>query len=219
MNIVILGQQGSGKGTQAALLAEKFDLEHIDMGKTLREIALSDTPLGREIYEIQNVRKTLVSSKILREILNVKLKSIPLKKGIVFDGAPRTLDQVKYLEDAMLELGRKIDYVLFISIPEQESIERASRRRLCNNCQAILVMGKIIKKENDRCPKCGGEVSQRKDDTPEGIKKRLEVFKNETMPVLEYYEKEGSLIKIDGMQPVKKVFADIIKGIKRQRLS
>jgi len=219
MNIVILGQQGSGKGTQAALLAEKFDLEHIDMGKTLREIALSDTPLGREIYEIQNVRKTLVSSKILREILNVKLKSIPLKKGIVFDGAPRTLDQVKYLEDAMLEMGRKIDYVFFISIPEQESIKRASRRRLCNNCQAILVMGKIIKKENDKCPKCGGEVSQRKDDTPEGIKKRLEVFKNETMPVLEYYEKEGSLIKIDGMQPVKKVFADIIKGIKRQRLS
>jgi len=219
MNIVILGQQGSGKGTQAALLAEKFDLEHIDMGKTLREIALSDTPLGREIYEIQNVRKTLVSSKILREILNVKLKSIPLKKGIVFDGAPRTLDQVKYLEDAMLELGRKIDYILFISIPEQESIERASRRRLCNNCQAILVMGKIIKKENDRCPKCGGEVSQRKDDTPEGIKKRLEVFKNETMPVLEYYEKEGSLIKIDGMQPVKKVFSDIIKGIERQRLN
>ena len=219
MNIVILGQQGSGKGTQAALLAEKFDLEHIDMCKTLREIALSDTPLGREIYEIQNVRKTLVSSKILREILNVKLKSIPLKKGIVFDGAPRTLDQVKYLEDAMLELGRKIDYVLFISIPEQESIERASRRRLCNNCQAILVMGKIIKKENDRCPKCGGEVSQRKDDTPEGIKKRLEVFKNETMPVLEYYEKEGSLIKIDGMQPVKKVFSDIIKGIERQRLN
>lgn len=219
MNIVILGQQGSGKGTQAALLAEKFDLEHIDMGKTLREIALSDTPLGREIYEIQNVRKTLVSSKILREILNVKLKSIPLKKGIVFDGAPRTLDQVKYLEDAMLEMGRKIDYVFFISIPEQESIKRASRRRLCNNCQAILVMGKIIKKENDRCPKCGGEVSQRKDDTPEGIKKRLEVFKNETMPVLEYYEKEGSLIKIDGMQPVKKVFSDIIKGIERQRLN
>jgi len=219
MNIVILGQQGSGKGTQAALLAEKFDLEHIDMGKTLREIALSDTPLGREIYEIQNVRKTLVSSKILREILNVKLKSIPLKKGIVFDGAPRTLDQVKYLEDAMLEMGRKIDYVFFISIPEQESIKRASRRRLCNNCQAILVMGKIIKKENDKCPKCGGEVSQRKDDTPEGIKKRLEVFKNETMPVLEYYEKEGSLIKIDGMQPVKKVFSDIIKGIERQRLN
>src|SRR3972149_6160061 len=104
MNIVILGQQGSGKGTQASLLAEKFGMEHIDMGKTLREIALSDTPLGREIYEIQNVKKTLVSSRILREILNVKLKSIPLKKGIIFDGAPRTLDQVKYFEDAMLEM-------------------------------------------------------------------------------------------------------------------
>jgi len=215
MNIVILGQQGSGKGTQASLLAEKFGMEHIDMGKTLREIARSDTPLGREIYEIQNVKKTLVSSHILKEILSVKLKSIPLKKGIIFDGAPRTFDQVKYLEDAMLEMGRKIDHVIFISIPEQESIERTSRRRICNNCQAILVMGKGIKKETDGCPGCGGEILQRKDDTPEGIKKRLEVFKKETMPVLEYYEKQGNLIKIDGMQPAKKVFEDIIKGMAR----
>ena len=187
MNIVILGQQGSGKGTQASFLADKFDMEHIDMGKTLREIAMSDTPLGREIYEIQNVKKTLVSNKILREILSVKLKSISLKKGIVFDGAPRTFDQIGYLEDAMLEIGRKIDHVLFISIPEQESIERTSKRRSCNNCQAILIMGRGIKKETDKCPKCGGEISQRKDDTPEGIKKRLEVFRKETMPVLEYY--------------------------------
>lgn len=213
MNIVILGQQGSGKGTQSCLLAEKFGMEHIDMGKTLREIARSDTPLGREIYEIQNVQKTLVSSKILKEILNVKLKSIPLKKGIIFDGAPRTFDQVEYLEDAMLETGRKIDYVFFISVPERESIERTSKRRICNNCQAILVMGKGIKKETGKCPKCGGEISQRKDDTPEGIKKRLEVFAKETVPVLEYYEKKGMLVKIDGMQPAQKAFADIIKKI------
>jgi len=215
MNIVILGQQGSGKGTQACLLAEKFDMEHIDMGKTLREIAQSDTPLGREIYEIQNVKKTLVSNKILKEILGVKLKSVSLKKGIIFDGAPRTIDQVDYLEDAMLEMGRKIDHVIFISIPEPESIMRTSKRRICAKCQAILVMGKRIKNENDKCPECGGKISQRKDDTPEGIKKRLEVFKAETMPVLEHYEKEGILIRIDGMQPVKKVFEDIINGIAR----
>jgi adenylate kinase len=213
MNIVILGQQGSGKGTQACLLAEKFSMEHIDMGKTLRKIARSNTPLGREIYEIQNVKKTLVSSRILREILGVKLKSIPLKKGIIFDGAPRTIDQVGYLEDAMLEMGRKIDHVFFISIPEQESIKRTSKRRICDSCQTILVMGKRIKNETDKCPECGGEISQRKDDTPEGIKKRLEVFKKETIPVLEHYEKEGTLIKIDGMQPTKQVFEDIIKAV------
>lgn len=213
MNIVILGQQGSGKGTQAGLLAEKFGMEHIDMGKTLRDIARSDNPLGREIYEIQNVKKTLVSSKILKEIINVKLKSIPLKKGILFDGAPRTFDQVEYFEDAMLKMGRKIDYVFFISIPEWESIERTSKRRICDRCQAILVMGKGIKNETDKCPECGGKISQRKDDTPEGIKKRLEVFKKETMPVLEYYEKKSMLIKIDGMQSAKKVFTDIVNKI------
>ena len=213
MNLVILGQQGSGKGTQACLLAEKFGMEHVDMGKTLREIARSDTPLGREVYEIQNVKKTLVSSNVLKEILGVKLKSIPLKKGIIFDGAPRTHDQIGYLEDAMLETGRKIDHVFFIYIPEQESIRRTSKRRICSKCEAILVMGKGIKNENDKCPECGGKIFQRKDDTPEGIKKRLEVFKKETIPVLEHYEKEGILIKVDGMRPAGKVFEEIIEGI------
>lgn len=213
MNIVILGQQGSGKGTQAERLAQKFDLEHIDMGKTLREVAIQDTPLGREIYKIQNVTNTLVPNRILRELLHLKLGSIPAKKGIIFDGVPRTLDQADDLEKALLEHGRKIDCVLFISIPEEETIKRISKRRICGNCKTILIMGKDVKNEDDPCTTCGGKISQREDDTAEGIKKRLEVFQQETVPVINYYKKNNILAEISGQQPIEKVFEAVVKNI------
>ena len=114
MNIIILGPQGSGKGTQAEMLAKKFNLEHIDMGKFLREVAKQDTPLGREIYQIQNVTNTLVPSRILREVLHLKVSSLPREQGILFEGVPRTVDQQKYLEEEVQASGRKIDAVVFI---------------------------------------------------------------------------------------------------------
>jgi len=213
MNFVILGKQGCGKGTQAGLLAKKFDLEHIDMGKSLREMASLETPLAREIYHIQNVKHTLVPRKVLKEILNVKISSLPFKKGIVFDGAPRTVDQVEYMEEILLSHGRKIDRVFYIDIPEEESIKRTSQRWNCRKCDAVLIMGRNIKKEDDKCVKCGGEIFRRPDDTPNGVKKRLEVFKKETMPVLDHFKEKGILIKIDGMMPIKKVFEEILKNI------
>lgn len=214
MNIIILGQQGSGKGTQAEFLANKYDLIHIDMGKTLREVAKSNTPLGREVHNIQNVTKTLVPSRILREVLHLKLSSIPREQGIVFDGVPRTMDQAGYIEEALEEFGRRIDKVFFINISEKESIKRISKRRICGECKAAFIMGKDLENEKKKCPKCGGEIMQRIDDTIEGIKKRLLVFNEETVPVLNYYKKQGLLIEIDGARPVEKVSANIIKIFK-----
>ena len=183
------------------------------MGKSLREIASLETPLAREIYHIQNVRHTLVPKKVLKEILNVKLGSLPLKKGIVFDGAPRTVDQIEYMEEILLSHGRKIDRVFTIDIPEEESIKRTSQRWNCSKCESILILGKDIKKETDKCPKCGGKIFRRPDDTPEGIKKRLEVYKKETVPVLDYFDKKGILVKVDGMEPINKVFEEILANI------
>jgi len=136
-----------------------------------------------------------------------------LKKGIVFDGAPRTVDQVEYMEEVLLSHGRKIDRVFFIDIPEEESIKRTSRRWNCKKCEAVLIMGKDIKKESNKCPKCGGEIFRRPDDTPEGVKKRLEVFKKETVPVLEHFSNKGLLAKVNGMKPVNKVFDQILENI------
>lgn len=213
MNIVILGQQGSGKGTQAELLAQKFNLEHLDMGALLRGVAEEDTPLGREVYAIQNVTNTLVPERIVKEILMKKLVSIPGGKGIVFDGIPRTMEQVQYMEEMLLDQGKKIDQVFFIYIPEEDSAERISKRRVCNRCKAVFIMEKDIKGEEEKCLKCGGEISHREDDTEAGINKRLEIFKEETMPALDHYRKKKALIEIDGRKSIDEVFGEIIKNI------
>jgi adenylate kinase len=211
MNIIILGPQGSGKGTQAEKMAQKYDLEHINMGEILRGVAKQDTPLGKEIYAIQNVTKTLVPSRILREVLHLELNSLPREKGIVFDGVPRTMDQAEYIEEALQETGRKIDKVFFIKLSKEESVKRISRRWVCQKCRKVLIMGKDIQGVEKNCPACQGEIIQRQDDTPEGVKKRLEVFQKETMPVLEFYKKKGVLVEIDGEQSIEKVFEDINK--------
>jgi len=213
MNLIILGPQGSGKGTQAEMLAKKYNLEHIDMGKFLREVAKKDSPLGKEIYHIQNVTNTLVPSRILREVLQIKLNSFPREQGVLFEGVPRTLDQQKYLEDEMRESGRKIDTVFFINIPEEESIKRISKRWTCKKGHPLII-GKDIQNDKDKCPIDGSDIFQRIDDTPEGIQKRLEVYKNETMPVIENFRERGLLIEIDGRQSIEKVFKNIVDKIK-----
>ncbi|MCX6763805.1 MAG: nucleoside monophosphate kinase [Candidatus Moranbacteria bacterium] len=209
MNIIILGPQGSGKGTQAELLAQKYNLEHIDVGKTLREAAKLKTPLGKEIYEILNVKRTLVPNEIFEKVFKLKLALLSREQGTIVDGAPRMKDQIKNLEEALLETGRKIDKVIFVNISDAEAVERISKRWICQSCHNTFIMGLDVKREKDLCPKCGGQISQRADDTPEGVKKRLEVFKEETLPVIEYYKKQDLVLEINGEQPIEKVFADI----------
>lgn len=213
MNIIILGPQGSGKGTQAEKLAEKFGLEHIDMGKFLREVAKQDTPLGREIYQIQNVTKTLVPSRVLKEVLHLKINSLPREQGVIFEGVPRTVDQQKYLEEALQESGRKIDAVIFINISQEESIRRISKRWTCKKGHP-LILGIDVKGRKDKCPIDGSEIFQRIDDTPEGVKKRLQVYQEETMPVIENFGGRGLLIEADGMPEPEKVFENILEKLK-----
>lgn len=209
MNIIILGQQGSGKGTQAEMLAKKYNLEHLDIGGTLRELSKMDTPLGKEIYNILNVAKSLISDEILFKVLRLKLSSLPREQGVIFDGAPRNLEQAKYLEILFGEFGKKIDKVIFINISDDESLRRISSRWMCEKCKAILIMGKDIKNPVDKCPKCGGCIKQREDDTPEGVRKRLAVFRKETLPVVEYFREKGLLIEVGGEKPIEEVFQNI----------
>ncbi|MDR3559395.1 MAG: nucleoside monophosphate kinase [Candidatus Pacebacteria bacterium] len=213
MNIVILGPQGSGKGTQAEKMAAKFKLEHIDMGKFLREVAKMDTPLGKEVWQIQNVTKTLVPKRILEEIFTIKLNDISREKGIVFDGFPRNMDQTEYFEHAMREFGRETDAVVYIKLSKEESVKRISKRWVCEKCKSVWIMGKDVKSEEDKCLDCGGKITQRTDDTPEGIEKRLKVFEKETLPVVAYYENKGKIIEIDGAQTIEKVFEDILSNL------
>lgn len=213
MNLIVLGPQGSGKGTQAKMLAEKFSLEHVEMGKFLREVAKMDTELGRHIHETINIQGKLVDDKILKKVLHIKLAELPREQGIIFDGVPRRQDQLEYFEDAMREFGRKIDTVLNINIPEEESVSRLSKRWVCKK-EHILIMGKDIKSERDKCPICGSDISQRIDDTPERIRTRLGIYYKDTKGVLDYYKDKRVLIEIDGTSSIEKVFENILKKLK-----
>lgn len=213
MNIVILGPQGSGKGTQAEMLAKKFDAEHIDMGKFLREVAKMDTSLGKEIWQIQNVTKTLVPVRILEEVFTIKLNGIPREKNIVFDGFPRNIDQTEYFEKVIKESGRKVDNVIFINLSEEESLKRIAKRRICEKCKTTFIFGKDIKNEKEKCPECGGKIIKRIDDTEEGVKKRLKIFQEKTGPIVDFYKNQGKLIEINGDQEIEKVLEDILRKL------
>jgi len=216
MNIIILGPQGSGKGTQAELLAKKFKLEHIDMGRYLREAASLKTSLGREINEIINIKKELVSDRILKKVVEIKLKELPREQGIVFDGVPRNKNQLVYVEEVITEVGRKINLVIALDLSEAESIERIAARRVCSQCKKVYILGKDQEAKSGICSQCGGLVVQRVDDTPEGVKKRLRIFKEETLPIINYYQKQDKLIKIDGDQSIEKRFQSIVKKIDQE---
>ncbi len=215
MNIIILGPQGSGKGTQAELLAKKYGLEHIDVGRFLREVAAMETGLGKEVYEIINVRKELVPDHILEKILQLKLNDIDREQGVILDGMPRNLEQAGFLEKIFQSFGKKIEKVFFLDVSEEESIKRISKRWICAKCKAQFIMGKDIRNAREKCAKCGGRLEQRIDDTPEGIRKRLEVFRKETIPVLDYYKEKGMLVEIDGAQTIEKALEEITRQIEK----
>lgn len=208
MNIIILGPQGSGKGTQAELLAKKLNLDHFDAGRALRRVSALDTPLGREVHEIITVRKELVPSRILEEVLRARLADLPREQGIVFDGVPRNAEQAEYFMEILREFGRKIDKVIFIEISKEESIKRIGKRFSCERCKEPAIL-----KENQSaaCSKCGGELKQRADDTKEGIEKRLKIYAEKTMPVIEFFEKMNLVAKINGEQTEEEVFSDIAR--------
>lgn len=212
MNIIILGPQGSGKGTQAELLAKKFSLEHIEMGRFLREVAKLTTPLGREIHEIINIQGKLVDDKILKKVLHIKLGDLPRDQGIIFDGVPRREDQLRYLEEAIQEFGRKIDAVINVNLSEEESVKRISKRWVCRN-EHVLIMGTDIKSEKEKCPICGNEIFERIDDTPERVKTRLGIYYKDTKEVVDYYKDKGLLIEIDGSPSIEEVSTDILKKL------
>jgi adenylate kinase len=215
MNIIILGPQGSGKGTQALFLSEKLDAIHIDLGRTLRKLAKEETPLGKKLYEIVHVKKELVSDDVIKKVLTEEFKKIPVEKGIILDGAPRRIEQIGDVKQAFSISGREIDRIIFINLPQAESIDRVSRRYSCPKCHKHFALGENLENASDLCPDCNSPVEQRKDDTKEGILKRLSIFKDQTIPVIEYFRKEGVLIEVDGTKSKTEILDEILEKLKK----
>jgi len=214
INIIMMGPQGSGKGTQVRMLAEKFGLQIFEVGSVLREIANEDTEVGRQINDIVNVRGDIVPWGFIKEkILGQKINEFDEERGIIFDGTPRILEEAEFWEKKLGEINRKIDYTFYLSVPKEESIKRLSIRKLCKKNGHLLIVGKDLKEEDTLCPICGSEVYRREDDTPEKILKRLHWSKELIAPVLEYYKNKGMLTEIDGNNTVELVQQEILGKI------
>ncbi len=215
LNIIIMGPQGSGKGTQAKLLASKYDLEHVEPGKMLRAFAKGKDAKARKINNYLLQGKLVPSDFLFFEIFKPKLAKLDDQRGLIFDGAPRELKQAEYLEEMMDSLNREISYVFYVKISPEETHKRLGKRLTCQDCGRSLILGTDAKSKKDKCPHCGGALYQRKDDTKTGIKKRLEVFSKETIPVIRYFQKKYRVIEIAGEQSIQAVHKEIVKHIKQ----
>jgi adenylate kinase len=213
-NFVFIGRSGSGKGTQAKLLMDKFkDLYYISTGDLFRDLAKADTDVSKKIKKILNegglpfddLATTLWMHKIA---YNVKEN-----QGIIADGMPRRLQEAKNFDRFMEFLEReKNTFYLYVDISRQEAFDRLTKRRICKNCgQLIPWVGEF--KKMKVCDKCGGELIHRQDDNMEAIKSRLDYFDNIVSEVLKHYEENGKLLKVNGDQPIGDVFKDILKAI------
>ncbi|TSC53209.1 MAG: adenylate kinase [Parcubacteria group bacterium LiPW_72] len=213
LNIIIIGPQGSGKGTQAKLVAKRYNLEHIEAGKLLRDLVKRGSPVGQKINPYL-LRGTLVPTRILlEEVLKPRLSKVPSEKGLVFDGIPRRLREAKALEKILASLGRKISYVFYVEISEKETYERLGKRLTCRGCARPFILGVDVADPEEQCPHCGSALYQREDDTEAAIIKRLQVFHRDTISVIEYFQKKNLVTRINGEQSIEKVHEDIIAVI------
>lgn len=199
-NIVIMGPQGSGKGTQAANLAKRLGIPAVSTGALFRAEVERGTGLGREIAPyIQKGER--VPSDMVRQVVLDRLEEQDTRSGVILDGYPRTLEQAETLDEIMTDLDRQLSHVLYLDLNDDEAVRRLSGRRVCSNDKCRLsyhVEFKRPVKNEGSCDRCGSPLIQRQDDVPEAIKRRLELFHSDTEPLLDFYRKRGIVFMIDG---------------------
>ncbi len=203
MNILFIGPQGSGKGTQAELLSKKLSIPYISTGNIFRENIVNETELGKMAKKFIDEGK-LVPDEVTNNIVKDRLAKEDVKSGFIFDGYPRNLFQADFFDNIA-----KLDKVFEIYVSDKESIRRLADRRSCK-CGAVYHLKYNPPKVPNKCDKCGGELFIREDDKEEKIKERLRIYHNETERLLNYYDKKGILITIDGEQPIAKVHSDVM---------
>jgi adenylate kinase len=182
VNAIIFGAPGSGKGTYASRLQSRLGVDVIAMGDIFREILKEETELGRKVKGYVE-KGLLVPDAIVIEVLKNRLAKIPEGKGFILDGYPRTLEQAETLEGIA-----KIDVIVLLMVPDWIIIERLSSRRICRNCGEVYNVRFLKPKVENVCDKCGGPLYQRSDDTPEVIKKRIQVYEKQTRPILQLFK-------------------------------
>jgi adenylate kinase len=209
MNLVLLGPPGAGKGTQAARIVEKYGIPQISTGDIFRKNIKEGTTLGLEAKAYMD-RGELVPDELVIKIATTRLLEDDCKNGFMLDGFPRTVHQAEELDKFLATLGKKIDKVLDIDVPKTELLERLTGRRVCKSCGASFHIKSMIPKKEDVCDNCGGELYQRSDDTIDTVENRIEVYNNQTKPLVEYYKNKGNIEHIDGSVGLNEVFKAIV---------
>jgi len=204
IHLILLGAPGAGKGTQAAYLREQWGLTHISTGDILRAEVRQGSALGQEAQGYME-RGELVPDDVIIRMMEERLKLLGVDTGYVLDGFPRTEAQAEALTQMLARINHQLDAVVNIAVQDAELIRRLTGRRVCPSCNAVYHVDTMKPKVDGICDVCGGALIQRKDDQIDAITNRLEVYKAQTQPLIEYYQKRGNLLTIDGTIGVPQV--------------
>lgn len=207
-NLILLGPPGAGKGTQASRIVADYNIPHISTGDILRAAVKNQTPLGLEAKKYMDAGE-LVPDSVVIGIVKDRLQEPDTARGFLMDGFPRTIPQAEALDAALEALGRAVTKVLVLLVEEELLVRRLTGRRICRSCQAPFHVYFNPPKVEGVCDKCGGELYQRDDDTEETVRNRLEVYRRQTEPLIDYYERAGVVARIDGAREPEKVYEDI----------
>lgn len=206
--LVVMGPPGAGKGTQAKRVAERMGLCQMSTGDLLRAALAAGTELGRQARTYMEAGE-LVPDDVILDLVDEELDRPTCAAGAVFDGFPRTVEQARGLEELMERRGEEVDGVLVIEVPEDELVARLSGRRVCESCGKMYHVRFDPPREEGTCDACGGALVQRPDDRPDTIRRRLAVYREETRPVRDFYERRQGVTVIDGDRPIDDVSAEI----------
>ena len=212
LRTILLGPPGAGKGTQAVKIVEKYSIPHISTGDIFRENIKNETELGKRAKSYMD-RGELVPDELVVEIATDRLTKNDCKNGFLLDGFPRTIFQAEKLDEFLTKRGEKIDKVINIDVEKDALVKRITGRRVCKSCGASYHVVNIPPKKDGVCDLCDGELIQRADDTEETVLNRIYVYNKQTKPLVDYYDKAGVIVNIDGNKDLDDVLSDIITAL------
>mgnify|MGYP000835071418 CR=1 FL=1 len=210
MKIVMLGAPGAGKGTQAKMISEKYGVPHISTGDIFRANIKENTPLGQKAKEYMD-KGLLVPDELVVDLVVDRLAQDDAKKGYVLDGFPRTIPQAEALTEALSKIGEKLDYAIDVDVPDENIVRRMSGRRACVSCGGTYHIKYNPTKVEGVCDACGGELTQRSDESEEAVQVRIDTYNKQTKPLIDYYTMLGELTNVDGNQSMDEVAEEIYK--------
>jgi adenylate kinase len=211
--IVVMGVQGAGKGTQAQFIMQEFGIPHISTGDLFRAMKTLDTPLAREVQDLM-AAGNLIPDDLTNRIVDERLKQPDAQKGAIFDGYPRTVPQAKSFDDLLAQKGERINLVLLLELDREEAIKRLEGRRYSQDGKRVYNIHFDPPKQEGIDDVDGLPLVQRADDTREGIEKRINAYYVQTMPLIEYYENAGLLIRVNADHPIEEVHAEVQNAVK-----